>query len=220
MKAKRFWESYGYLAVMGLCLVCSAVLLVSVLTDRPLVAIAGQHLPVLRVEKAAEGEHEPQAGAADEGNQEPVMSGTNTGYVLTEDFLEERLAEFLPEDFPAKDVDVSFDGGLVTLSFDIDRTGLKNYLKARGVELGTKRNLLLQMLPRELELEGTFALAADEQGLHLTPIRFSAGERAFSLTGLPQDTFSALDTGLNALLESAGVDFSTAEFVDDGILLK
>ena len=217
---RHFFKEYGYLALMGLCLVCSAVLLVSVVTDRPLVAIAGQHLPVLRVERAAEGEHDPQAGATQPEGQEPVMSDTSAGYVLTEDYLEDRLAEFLPEDFPAEDVDVSFDGGLVNLSFDMSRTGLKNYLKARGVDLGTGQSLLLQMLPRQLELEGSFALDADGEELHLTPIRFAAGEKDFSLTGLPGDTFSAIDTGLNALLENAGVRFSSAEFVDGGILLK
>ena len=33
-------KEYGYLAVMCVCLVCCAVLLASVTTDRPLVAIA------------------------------------------------------------------------------------------------------------------------------------------------------------------------------------
>jgi len=93
---RHFFKEYGYLALMGLCLVCSAVLLVSVVTDRPLVAIAGQHLPVLRVEKAAEGEHDPQVGATQPEGQEPVMSDTAAGYVLTEDYLEDCLAEFLP----------------------------------------------------------------------------------------------------------------------------
>ena len=218
----KFLKEYGHLAVMGACLLCSAVLLASVLTDRPLVAIAEEHLPVLRTEGAAREEHRPETDALEETEtpQEPVMSGTAAGCVLTEDFLEERLAEFLPEEFPAEDVEVSFDGGLVSLSFDMSREGLKAYLKSRGVELGTKRSLLLQMLPRQLELEGSFALDADERGLHLTPVRFSAGEKDFSLTGLPQDTFSALDTVLNALLESAGVSFSAAEFTDNGILLK
>lgn len=222
MKLKKILEEYGYLTVMGLCLICCAVLLVSVTTDRPLVAIAEDHIPVLRTEKAAEGEHEPEAAveAPAEGQDQETLSGTNTGYVLTEDYLESQLAAFLPENFPARDIDVSFDGGLLSLSFDMSRADLKEYLKAQGVDLGVKRSLLLQMLPREVELEVVFALSADENGLHLSPVVFVAGEKEFSLTGLPQDTFSAIDTGLNALLESAGVNFSSAEFVEDGILLK
>lgn len=215
---RHFFKEYGYLALMGLCLVCSAVLLMSVVTDRPLVAIAGQHLPVLRVEKAAEEEASVHSGA--ESATEPALSDTSSGYLLTEEFVEERLAEFLPADFPAEDVDVSFDGGLVELSFGMSRTGLKNYLKARDADLGTGQSLLLQMLPRQLELEGSFALDADGEGLHLTPIRFAAGERELSLTGLSGDTFSAVDSGLNALLENAGVRFSSAEFTEEGLLLK
>ena len=37
---RRFITEYGYLAVMTVCLVCCAVLLVSVTTDRPLVAVS------------------------------------------------------------------------------------------------------------------------------------------------------------------------------------
>lgn len=215
---RGFFKENGYLAVMGVCLVCSAVLLVSVLTDRPLVAIASQHLPVLRVERAAQEETRPQAAPPEENAQQTAESGS--GYLLTEDFAEGRLAEFLPSDFPAEDVDLSFENGLVSLSFDMDRGKLKDYLKGRGVQLGTGQTLLLQMLPRKLELEGAFTLSADGEGLHLTPVRLEAGDREFSLAGLPGDTFSALDTGLNALLENAGVRFSSAEFTDGGILLK
>lgn len=235
MKLKTIISEYGYLAVMSLCLACSAALLISVTIDKPIVAIAEEHIPVLRTQSAAaEGEHETEQAeitaeqvpqqTETQGETEPVkqetLSGTNTGYVLTEDYLESRLASFLPDHFPAEDIDVSFDGGVLSLSFDMSRSGLKNYLKEQGVELGMKRSLLLQMLPRELEVEAVFALSADEKGLHLSPVTFVAGEKEFSLSGLPQDTFSAIDNGLNALLESAGVTFSSAEFTGDGILLK
>ena len=49
---RRFITEYGYLAVMTVCLVCCAVLLVSVTTDRPLVAAAETHIPVLRTQTA------------------------------------------------------------------------------------------------------------------------------------------------------------------------
>lgn len=235
MKLKTIISEYGYLAVMGLCLACSAALLISVTTDRPLVAIAEEHIPVLRIQATeTEGEHEPERAenAAEpapeqletqeqtEPAKQETLSGTNAGYVLTEDYLESQLAGFLPDNFPAEDIDVSFGSGVLSLSFDMSRSGLKTYLKEQGVELGLKRSLLLQMLPRELEVESVFALSADENGLHLSPVTFVAGEKEFSLSGLPQDTFSAIDSGLNALLESAGVSFSSAEFTEEGILLK
>jgi len=244
MKIKKYLEQYGYPAVMGICLVCSAALLISVTTDRPLVAIAQPHMPVLRSEQSlADGEHlsEPAAEPMEEGTAEETaksapeaaetdavkeddlqetLSGTGSGYLLTEDFLEEQLTGFLPESFPAEDVDVSFDGGMLTLSFDMSRAKLKEYLKAQGAELGMKRNLLLQMLPRQVELEAVFALTADESGLHLSPVHLAAGDKSISLSGLPQDTFSAVDEGINALLSGAGVAFSSAEFTKDGLLLK
>ena len=221
MKLKSIISEYGYLAVMGLCLACSAALLISVTMDRPIVAIAREHIPVLRTEQAVqEGEHIAEIPAEESTVKQEDLPAQAAGFLLTEDALEEQLGTFLPDNFPAEDLEVSFDGGMLRLSFDMRRAKLKSYLKDRGVELGAKRELLLQMLPREVELEATFALNVGENGLQLTPVTFVAGEKAFSLSGLPQDIFSAIDIGLNALLESAGVQFSAAEFTPEGLLLK
>lgn len=212
---RQFVKEYGYLAVMCVCLVCSAVLLLSVTTDRPLVAIAREHIPVLRTQ--TEGEH---GAAVTAPETEETLSGTQTGFVLTEDYLENRLAEFLPDSFPASDIDVELDNGLVELDFSIDRSALKDYLEGQGADLSMRQNLLLQMLPRRLEAEVDFALSADENGLHLQPVKLELGDKAFDLSALPQGVFSAIDEGINALLQSAGVQFSTAEFTGDGLLLK
>ena len=221
MKLKNILTEYGYLMVMGLCLACSAALLISVTMDKPIVAIAREHVPVLRTEKAVqEGEHLTEMPLQEETVKQEGFPAQTTGFLLTEDALEEQLGAFLPENFPAEDLDVSFDGGLLSLSFDMSRAKLKSYLKEQGAELGLKRDLLLQMLPRTVELEAVFSLSADQNGLHLTPVMLTAGEKAFSLSGLPQNVFSAVDTGLNALLNSAGVRFSSAEFTEDGLLLK
>ena len=237
MKIKKMLERYGYPAVMGVCLVCSAALLFSVTTDRPLVPIAQPHMPVLRVtqtendavalpeEMPAEtvlqtDETEEPADAVKQEGLQVVLSETGSGYLLTEDFLEKKLTQALPAGFPAEDVDVSFDRGLLTLSFDISRSALKAYFKDQGIDLGAKRNLLLQMLPRQVEMEAAFAVRADESGLHLSPVHVEAGEKTIPLTGLPQDVFSAVDEALNGLLSQAGVHFSSVEFAKDGLLLK
>ena len=88
------------------------------------------------------------------------------------------------------------------------------------MELGVKRELMLQMLPRTVEVELMFSLRAAQSGLHLIPVMMTVGEKVFSLSGLPQNVFSAVDSGLNALLENAGVRFSAAEITDEGLLLK
>ena len=237
MKIKKILEQYGYPAVMGVCLICSAALLFSVTTDRPLVPIAQPHMPVLRVAQAETGtavlpedtsaestaqsdEIAEQTDTVKENDLQETLSGTGGGYLLTEDFLEGKLTEALPQNFPAEDVDVSFDGGMLTLSFDISRADLKGYFKEQGVDLGGKRNLLLQMLPRQVETEIVFAVGADDNGLHLTPVHLKAGDKNISLSGLPQDIFSAIDKALNELLSASGVTFSSAEFTKDGLLLK
>lgn len=206
-------KEYGYLAVMCVCLVCSAVLLLSVTTDRPLVAIAQEHIPVLRTQD--QGEHQPEAPAVEE-----TLSGAPGGFVLTEEELEGKLADFLPDTFPAADIDAELENGLLELSFSMDRSALKDYLKGQGADLGTKQNLLLQMLPRKLEAQGDFALSADENGLHLQPLTLELGDKAFDLSALPKGVFSAIDEGINALLKSAGAQFSAVEFTEDGLLLK
>ena len=76
------------------------------------------------------------------------------------------------------------------------------------------------MLPRKLAAQGDFALSADENGLHLQPLTLELGDKAFDLSALPKGVFSAIDEGINALLKSAGAQFSTVEFTEDGLLLK
>ena len=120
-------KEYGYLAVMCVCLVCSAVLLLSVTTDRPLVAIAQEHIPVLRTQD--QGEHLTEAPAVEE-----TLSGAPGGFVLTEEELEGKLADFLPDTFPAADIDAELENGLLELSFSMDRSALKDYLKGQGTE--------------------------------------------------------------------------------------
>ena len=221
---RRFIAEYGYLAVMTVCLVCCAVLLVSVTTDRPLVAAAETHIPVLRTQTArTEEEHAPESAPEMSGEgsaAQETLSGPGAGYMLTEEYLETALADFLPECFPAADLDVDLEDGLMELSFTMSRGALKDYLKSRGAELSLRQSLFLQMLPRQLEAEAAFALSADEGGLHLAPVTLEVGDRAFDLSGLPADVFSAVDEGLNALLQSAGVSFSSAEFTNEGLLLK
>lgn len=208
---KKWITEYGHLALMCACLACSAVLLGSVLLDRPLVQAAETHLPVLRV-AGADGSHTevllpPSAEEASAGG----------GWVLTEAYLESRLAQFLPESFGAAEVEASFEEGLLGLSLQLEREALKDCLSSGGT-LGLRQKLALQMLPRRLEMEADFALSADENGLHLSPVNLELGDKAFDLTGLSADGFSAIDQGLNALLGEAGIRFSSVEFTDEGIL--
>ena len=210
-------KEYGYLAVMCVCLVWCAVLLASVTTDRPLVAIAQTHIPVLRTQ--TEREHGQTVITPENGSQE-TLSGTQTGFLLTEEELEGKLADFLPDTFPASDIDVSLEDGLLKLDFSMGRSALKAYLKAQGADLGTRQDLLFQMLPRKLEAEATFALSADRNGLHLQPVTLELGDKVFDLSALPQSVFSAVDEGINALLKSNGVTFSAVEVTEEGLLLK
>lgn len=212
---RRFVKEYGYLAVMCVCLVCSAVLLLSVTTDRPLVAIAQQHIPVLRTQ--SEGEHQSETTMPE---SEETLSGTQSGFLLTGEYLESKLAQFLPESFPASDIEVELENGLLELDFSMERSALGDYLKAQGAQWGTKENLLFRMLPRKLKGEVDFTLSADENGLHLQPVKLELGDKDFDLSALPKTVFSAVDEGINALLRKTGVQFSSAEFTKDGLLLK
>ena len=102
MKLKNILTEYGYLMVMGLCLACSAALLISVTMDKPIVAIAREHVPVLRTEKAVqEGEHTSEIPVEEETVKQEDFPVQTAGFLLTEDALEEQLGTFLPENFPA-----------------------------------------------------------------------------------------------------------------------
>lgn len=215
----RMNKETGYLAVMGICLVCCAVLLVSVATDRPLVAAAPTHVPVLRTDGAASHRTAEEALTEDSQKQE-ALSRVSSGCLLTGERLEAELADFLPESFPVTGLEAALEGEQLSLSFSMERAALRDYLEEQGIPLSLRQSLLLQLLPHTLRAEATFALWADADGLHLRPAALTLGERAVSLSALPENAFSALDQGINALLQAAGVSFSRMEVTPEGLLLS
>lgn len=216
---KRFLQEYGYLTIMAFCLVCCGVLLVSVVTDQPLISVSQPHVPVLRTGQDSQREHLLPAGEGITGEEDSQQT-YQQGCLVTEQYLEGQLAGFLPENFPAEKLDISFEGGLLGVALEINRSDLKDYLKDQGVELGLKRTILLQLLPRKVALCAAFVVSADSQGLHLSPVNLLVGDKELSLSGLPESAFSAVDQGINALLKKAGASFQSAEFTPEGLLLK
>lgn len=219
----RYWiKEYGCLAVMCTCLLCCAVLLVSVATDRPLAASAPLHAPVLRTGGTGDVEdvltaEQPQA----EGDApEEALFRASSGFLLTGQRLEEELTAFLPESFPVTGLEAELEGERLALSFSMERSALRDYLEEQGVQLTLRQSLLLQLLPHTLRAETAFALWADGTGLHLRPATLTLGEREIGLSGLPEEAFSALDQGINALLQAAGVSFSRMEVTPEGLLLS
>ena len=81
---KKWITEYGHLALMCVCLTCSAVLLGSVLLDRPLVEAAETHLPVLRT--AGEGEQPTEVlvspPAEDPCSRKPLLPASTWAAVL------------------------------------------------------------------------------------------------------------------------------------------
>ena len=221
MKGKREWNlDHAYLAVMCVSLVCCLTLLGSVVLDRPLAAQTEDHVPVLRLEQQAE--HKILTAA------EPDLSGETaqetalpqSGVVLTGQRLQTLLEEALPEDFPAESIGVELEDGLLELEMAVRRQTLIAYLKQRGARFSLAQSLALKLLPSQLQAKTTFAVAADEAGLHFTPLSLQAGEKSIALSGLPQDVFGAVDQAANSALASRNISFSSAQWTEEGLMLE
>ena len=63
-------------------------------------------------------------------------------------------------------------------------------------------------------------MAADEEGLHFTPLSLQAGEKSIALSGLPQDVFGAVDQAANSALAGRDIRFSSAQWTEEGLLLQ
>ncbi len=221
MKGKREWNlDHAYLAVMCVSLVCCLTLLGSVVLDRPLAAQTEDHVPVLRLEQQAE--HKILTAA------EPDLSGETaqetalpqSGVVLTGQRLQTLLEEALPEDFPAESIGVELEDGLLELEMAVRRQTLIAYLKQRGARFSLAQSLALKLLPSQLQAKATFAVAADEAGLHFTPLSLQTGEKSIALSGLPQDVFGAVDQAANSALASRNISFSSAQWTEEGLMLE
>ena len=220
MKGKREWNlDHAYLAVMCVSLICCLTLLGSVVLDRPLTAQTEDHVPVLRLEQE---EHEILTAA------EPDLSGETaqetalpqSGVVLTGQRLQTLLEEALPADFPAESIGVELENGLLELEMAVRRQTLIAYLKQRGARFSLAQSLALKLLPSQLQAKATFAVAADEAGLHFTPLSLQAGDKSIALSGLPQDVFGAVDQAANSALAGRDIRFSSAQWTEEGLMLK
>ena len=214
MKAKT--RERIYLAVTVLCLLLCAVLLLSVLLDRPVFGgFAAEHAPVLRPTalRAVDG------GAS--GGQEASAAPPPAGLVLTEDALQQLLSERLPEGFPRGTVGVDIEEeGAVGLSMRVRRAELIDYLESTGLRLSFRQSLALRLLPRTLELELSVGLEGEDGALRLVPRALELNEEEIDLTGLPTGLFDVVDAALRAALEATGYPFRTLRFTDDAVILQ
>lgn len=221
MKGKREWNlDHAYLAVMCVSLICCLTLLGSVVLDRPLTARTEDHVPVLRLEQ--EGEHGslPAAETEQPGEELRETALPQSGVLLTGARLQTLLEEALPEDFPAERIGVELEDGLLELEMAVRRQTLIAYLKQRGARFSLAQSLALKLLPSQLQAKATFAVAADEAGLHFTPLSLQAGEKSIALSGLPQDVFGAVDQAANSALAGRDIRFSSAQWTEEGLLLQ
>ena len=102
----------------------------------------------------------------------------------------------------------------------VRRQTLIAYLKQRGARFSLAQSLALKLLPSQLQAKATFAVAADEAGLHFTPLSLQAGEKSIALSGLPQDVFGAVDQAANSALAGRDIRFSSAQWTEEGLLLQ
>lgn len=211
----------AYLTIMSVSLICCLLLVGSVLTDRPLFVSAEQHRPVLRTQtiQTAGEEHFSVEFSLPEEEAE-TFSDTHTGWLLTEEQLEQTLLSCLPERFPAEKLEIDLEEPFLCLHFSTTRNALKDYLEDCGMKLSLKQKLALCLLPQQPEAELSLSILGCDGGLRLKPVSLLLGEKEVPLEGLPENVFSAVQSGINAILKAAGVTFDTCTFTEEGLLFQ
>lgn len=220
MQWKHEWNmDHVWMAMMCVSLICCLTLLGSVVLDRPLTVSAEQHMPVLRVAEPLQEDAAPTGLPEEEATEETLLPAP--GYLLTAESMEAILLETLPEPLSAAEcVEVTLEDGMLELALALRRQELISYLKQQGASFSLGQSLALRMLPSRLETAVCFTVAADETGLHLTPISLKAGEKSLSLSQLPEDVFAPVDQALNQALEQQGLHFTALQWTEEGLLLE
>lgn len=199
-----------YLGVTVLCVLLCALLLLSVLLDRPAFgAAAADHVPVLRPVAPADA----AAGAA----QAPAAAGLT----VTEGKLAELIRGCLPAGFPQGAVETSIGAdGAITLAMRLGRADLIDYLRAQGAALSFRQSLALRLLPRAFGVRLRLAAQSRDGALELVPRALELDDRAIDLGGLPDGILSFAERAVGAALQAAGHDYSGVSFTDGALILR
>lgn len=195
-----------YLLIMVFCVLMCGLLLYSVFAEEPILVSTRQiHTPVLRVTTM--------------DGQTVVQQQVSR---ITEEEIQRQIASVLPQSFGEEHLQISIqEDGLLTLEVSAAKAELKQFLGDLGVDLSLKENLLLGMLPRQLQLRAAFLCSIQENGLLvLQPESFSINGKAMETTAVPQAILALLNAGVNTVLQSGGIDYSGLTFTDGAILLQ
>ncbi|MBQ9534359.1 MAG: hypothetical protein IJU78_00740 [Clostridia bacterium] len=187
-----------YLLIIVFCLLMCAVLIVSVLTGRP-VFVSGRSLyePPLREQTA-------QLGAGGE-------------YKVTEELLAEKIKEYLPD---AAEVKAEIYGsGSVNICAEMSKKALKELIKQTGTELTARHRLAMLFLPSELTLKAALECRNGEDGMpELRSCSLWINEKSVDV-----DDFEAVGKvaagALASALRTAG-DYRSISFADGAITVR
>ena len=211
-----------YAGVMIACFVVCLILLISMLVGKPLLQRAYPHTPTMRdtilPPQMQEGE-----GETPKPPEEDRPTGQTGRLTLTETALQHTLLSALPEEFPVSALEADIEAeGTVELKLEVGRDKLTDYLKQAGMKLSLKEKLFLRLLPKTIEASCLLRLTGGEEGglAVLVPEKLALNEHSIKVAALPQDLLDAANGGLQAALESTGLNLGKFVCTDDAIIFE
>lgn len=164
-------------------------------------------------------------GDAQPAPTEPESAqGAGTGgeqMLITEEYAKELLQQRLPEGLPLEGLNVRISReGLVAVEGQTARDGLRDYLKAQGVDLGLQGELMLSLLPQKISIMAAFSCQSGENGqVTVTPAALELSDREIDPSLLPSEWTGQLSRLLSGLLSEAGGPYSSLSFRDGVFVL-
>jgi len=204
----------GYLLIIVFSISICLVLIFSMVTGNK---IPGGSLPVHQPPKqSASPNAENKGGAA----QEPIKD--QQGVLITDQYLEEKIAEYLPEGFPLEQfsVEIGADGS-IELSGTADRDRILQYLSGEDHHLSLRQSFFLKLLPQELNLDTSLKSEIGSDGglLSVVPQKIVVNDSELNVDNFPKEVFDGINQAVNQLLVGTGCYFTNIVFVDGGIRL-
>ncbi len=143
--------------------------------------------------------------------------------MITEEYFSKMLSQYLPAGFPAKKIAVDISkSGSISLSAQVERKNIEQYLEEHQVSLNMKQRLLVSMMPKTFDFSVDFACTTGEDGgtLLIVPEKIALNQSEIEVGELPAALLDEIGTAANSLLLGTGYYFTQIQFTDGAIELS
>lgn len=223
-------ERIYLLVIIFSLLMCSAMIVTMLSGEKP--EIADRHVPVVRNIKDT-GNMQTENEASDDGIQsetdltegeKKTDAALNVGgqISVTEDYINDKLEDFLPSGFPLKNGFADISNSMLSLKGETHTEELIQYLRSKDKNGGlSKYSAVLMFLPEKMDIEVVFAVQKGTSGKNELKIhKLVLADREIGVDLLPASMLESLSKAVVKAISNIGEGYEFSSLENGAVILN